>query len=142
VVFFAIAGIASLVTSGGDKKPTPPPAPTQFQNGTPYPQSPAPKTAAYTPVPSDFVVDVTVTEQKCFGSAGCSYQLAVDPRYVGATTPEGKWKVVYQIDGGDDPQMGNFTLDGEHVRWDSTKRADGSAGAVFTARVTQVLRDY
>lgn len=94
------------------------------------------------PAPSDFAVDVTVTEQRCYGTAGCSYELNINPRFVGLSAPTGKWKVIYEITGGDDPQTGNFTVDGSHIRWDSDKTADGSSGAVFSARVTQVLPEY
>lgn len=97
---------------------------------------------AVAPKASDFRVDVTVTEQKCFGSAGCNYQLNVDPTYIGSATISGKWKVIYVLHGGDDPQTGNFTVDGDGVRWDSSKRIQGSSGAEFTAVVTQVLKDY
>ncbi|MBU8831494.1 hypothetical protein [Mycolicibacterium goodii] len=104
---------------------------------------PATTTApAVPPNVNDFAVDVVVTEQKCFGSAGCNYELSVNPRYIGFGDISGKWLVVYEITGGEDPQTGNFTIDGEHVRWDQDKRISGDAGAVFTARVVQVVKQY
>lgn len=39
--------------------------------------------AAVLPSPSDFRIEVIVTEQKCFGSAGCIYTYTLDPSYVG-----------------------------------------------------------
>lgn len=97
---------------------------------------------AVAPTPADFRVDVVVTEQKCFGSAGCNYRLNVSPLQISATDITGKWTVVYEITGGDDPQTGNFTVDGDQIRWDDEKRIQGSAGALFTARVTGVVRAY
>ncbi|MCC9182547.1 hypothetical protein [Mycolicibacterium mageritense] len=97
---------------------------------------------AIPPSAADFQVDVVVTEQKCFGSAGCNYELNINPRYVGLGPLTGKWMVVYQINGGEEPQTGNFTLDGDNVRWDAEKTIEGSAGAVFTAQVTQVVKQY
>lgn len=103
------------------------------------PAAPAPP-----PVPSDFEVDLTITEQKCYGSAGCSYTLSVNPRYVGpsASTLGKDWLVVYEINGGDDPQMGNFRLEGDNIRWDQEKTISGSAGATFTATVTEVIEQH
>lgn len=97
---------------------------------------------AVPPSPTDFAVDVVITEQQCFGSAGCNYELSVTPRYVGLGTLTGNWTVVYEITGGEDPQTGNFTIDGDNVRWDEKKRIGGDAGAVFTAKVTQVVKKY
>lgn len=96
------------------------------------------------PGPSDFVVDVTVTEQKCYGSAGCNYHLNIDPRYIGAAnlTVGRNWLVIYEIRGGDDPQTGNFRLDGDNVRWDEEKTIQGPAGTVFAAKVTQVIEQH
>lgn len=97
---------------------------------------------AVAPTAADFRIDVTIIEQNCFGSAGCNYRLNVAPVQVSATDITGKWTVVYEITGGDDPQTGNFTIDGDRVRWDDEKRIQGSAGAVFEARVTSVVRAY
>jgi hypothetical protein len=96
------------------------------------------------PIPADFAVDITITEQKCYGSAGCNYELNVNPRYVGssAATLGRDWLVVYEINGGDDPQMGNFRLEGDNIRWDEKKTISGSAGAEFTATVTQVIEQH
>lgn len=100
--------------------------------------------AAAPPLPTDFAVDVVVTEQKCYGSAGCNYQLSVNPRYVGVgdLTDDQNVMVVYEIVGGDDPQQGNFRLEGGNIRWDQDKRIQGPAGAQFTANVLQVLPQY
>lgn len=97
---------------------------------------------AVAPTPADFRIDVAITEQKCFGSAGCSYELAIAPVQVTAKDITGKWTVVYQITGGDEPQTGNFTLTGSQANWDAEKRIRGSAGATFGAEITQIVRAY
>ncbi len=149
IIMFVIAGFILGVIVGGtvgysigtspesnesSAAPTTRKAPVFITTETPAPVAPK---------PFDFVVDIAVTEQQCFGGAGCNYELAINPRYVGITgLTTGKYKVVYEIVGGDDPQQGNFTLDGTNIRWDQDKRIQGSSGAVFVANVLQVLPAY
>ncbi|RVW03610.1 hypothetical protein [Rhodococcus spongiicola] len=95
-------------------------------------------------VPADFAIDITVLEKKCFGSAGCSVTYAIDPSFKGFVDDlEGRsFKVVYEIIGGDDPEIGNFSVDGTRVRYDESSRIDTpSSDAVLTAKVTQVIED-
>jgi hypothetical protein len=96
------------------------------------------------PVATDFAVDVAITEQKCFGSAGCNYKLSINPRYVGTRglSDNSKYLVTYEILGGEDPQTGNFRIDGTNIRWDQEKSMQGDQGATFTAKVTQILPQY
>ena len=39
-------------------------------------------------------VGVIITEQKCFGSAGCNYRYTINPQYISAKPLRGKTTVV------------------------------------------------
>lgn len=96
------------------------------------------------PQPTDFAVDVAVTEQKCFGSAGCNYELAVHPRYIGATDVDdaASFIVTYEIIGGEDPQTGKITVNGGNMRWDQEARVTADANTTFSTRIVQILPQY
>lgn len=105
--------------------------------------SSAPSTKSRIPVSaSDFKIETTVLEQKCFGSAGCSLSYTIKPTFMGSVSDlEGRsLKVVYEVTGGDEPQVGYFSLEGTNMRYDETARiSTPSADAVLAAQVTQVL---
>ncbi|WBP94048.1 hypothetical protein O6072_20305 [Mycolicibacterium neoaurum] len=67
--------------------------------------------AAAPPTTADFVVGVIVTEQKCFGSAGCNFNYTINPQYISTKPLPEKTTVVYTVTGGDQDQVGNFTID-------------------------------
>ncbi|MDA4103538.1 hypothetical protein MMON44395_18400 [Mycolicibacterium monacense DSM 44395] len=46
------------------------------------------------PTAADFIIEVIVTEQKCFGSAGCNYRYTVNPQYISAQPLPEKTTVV------------------------------------------------
>lgn len=96
---------------------------------------------SFTPAPSDFKVDVIVTEQKCFGSAGCTIHYTIDPSYIGLRPlPSANYTVVYQVIGGTQTQIGKFTVDKDQkVRYDDDETIDASEGANLTAKVTKVI---
>src|SRR3954470_5562488 len=76
------------------------------------PYAPAPSTATVAPpVAADFVVGVIITEQKCFGSAGCSYHYTINPQYISAKPLPEKTTVIFNVTGGEQDQVGNFTID-------------------------------
>lgn len=100
------------------------------------------KPPAVMPAPADFTVAVSVLEKKCFGSAGCNVTYQIEPAYVGAADlPTGKdITVVYEIQGGEEPQTGRFTLRDGQARFDSEESIQtSSSSSVLTAVVTQVL---
>ena len=59
------------------------------------------------PVPADFIVGVIITEQKCFGSAGCSYHYTISPQYISAKPLPDETTVVLTVSGGEQDQVGN-----------------------------------
>lgn len=105
--------------------------------------APAPQTQSRIPVSaSDFKIETTVLEQKCFGSAGCNVTYTITPTFL--STPsvlEGRsFKVIYEVNGGKQPEVGHFTLNGTSMRYnDSSRLQTPSADSVLTAQVTSVL---
>ncbi len=93
---------------------------------------------------ADFRIDVTVTEKKCYGSAGCNLTYTISPTFLGATKDlEGRsFKVIYEVTGGDDPEIGNFTLTGTNMRYtESSRISTPSADPVLSAQVTSVVEN-
>lgn len=125
---------------------TPAPAPTVTVTKTAAPPPP-PKVTTFDGKPEDFVVTLTLTEQKCFGSAGCNVNYRVEtPTYIG-TAPlptSGTIEVTYKVLGAEDPIMESFTVTGGQVRWSETGYASTqNADVELTAEVTAVnYRNY
>ncbi|WP_286174825.1 hypothetical protein [Mycobacterium sp. DL99] len=102
--------------------------------------STTPSPAALPPTPADFVVGVVVTEQKCYGSAGCNYRYTISPRYVSTKPLPDKTTVIFKVTGGDQDQVGNFTIDADGTAtFDRETGISGPEGADLQATVTQVL---
>lgn len=124
---------------------TPAPAPTVTVTKTAAP--PPPKVTTFEGTSADFVVTLTITEQKCFGSAGCNVNYRVEtPAYIG-TAPlptSGTIEVTYKVLGAEDPIMESFTVSGGQVRWSETGYASTqNADVELTAEVTAVnYRNY
>ena len=116
---------------------------TASETSTVRSRSVATSTTTVPPVPltpADFQVTVIVTEQKCFGSAGCIFTYTIDPTYIGTRTSPGPATVVYEIQGADETQTGNFEIDATgRATFDKEERIDASPGAVLSAVVTQVV---
>ncbi|AMO60822.1 Uncharacterised protein [Mycolicibacterium phlei] len=90
--------------------------------------------------PADFLVEVIVTEQKCFGSAGCNYRYTIDPRYISDKPLPEKTTVIFTVTGGDQDQVGNFTIDAEGTaRFDRETSISGAEHANLQATVTRVV---
>lgn len=102
--------------------------------------SSTPSPVASPPTPADFVIGVVVTEQKCFGSAGCIYRYTINPQHVSSKPLPDKTTVIFRVTGGDQAQIGNFTIDGDGIAtFDRETTLDGPEGADLQATVTQVL---
>jgi len=95
---------------------------------------------AYVPQPADFVLEVQVIEQQCFGSAGCNVTFRLGVTYTGDTIydDEGPYTVVYNITGSDGPFIGRFTLLSQYEFSASEEFVSTPPGATLTATVTQV----
>jgi hypothetical protein len=101
-----------------------------------------PPPITHRPVPADFRIEVVVTSKKCFGSAGCSYQYEIDPTYTNPTpmSQGTTYTVVYTVTGGDQDQIGKFTIDSSGTaRYDTNVGIDGQDGTTFRATATRVM---
>jgi len=104
------------------------------------PSSSTPSPAAARPTAADFLVDVVVTKQHCFGSAGCNVTYTLNPQYIGAKELPEKTTVIYKITGGDQDQVGNFTIDKSGMAsFDRETMISAPEGANLQAVVTAVL---
>ncbi|WP_166904268.1 hypothetical protein [Mycobacterium sp. DL440] len=102
--------------------------------------SSTPSPIASPPTAADFVIDVVVTQQKCYGSAGCNYRYTINPQYVSAKPLPDKTTVIFKVTGGDQDQVGNFTIDADGTAtFDRETGISGPEGADLQATVTQVL---
>lgn len=93
------------------------------------------------PAPEHFRLDVVVVEQQCFGSAGCRVVYTLKPTYTGPGSLKGtSFTVVYQISGGEQPQVGHFTVtDGTAAVDHETTINTPSPESILTATATQIL---
>lgn len=102
--------------------------------------SSTPSPAAPSPTAADFVIGVVVTQQKCYGSAGCNYRYTINPQYISAKPLPDKTTVVFKVTGGDQDQVGNFTIDADGTAtFDRETGITGPEGADLQATVTQIL---
>jgi hypothetical protein len=102
--------------------------------------SPTRSSAAAPPTPADFLVGVVITEQKCFGSAGCNYRYTINPQYVSAKSLPEKTTVVFTVTGGEQDQVGNFSIDANGTAtFDRDTTISGEENANLQATVTQVI---
>lgn len=112
-------------------------------------QTPAAPAPVVLPKATDFTLAVKVLKKSCFGSAGCNLTYRIDPTYSGAPFPAGvRFEVVYQVNGGADPQVNRFTIgagDGPGNSWSASVQEEEfiqtkSSSAVLTAVVTDVSK--
>lgn len=107
--------------AGATRKPLPPPRPK-------------------VPTPAEFQIGVVVTDQNCAPPNGCVYKYRIDPKYIGLhPLPETEIKVVYEVRGGNEPQVGDFTVQGGQARVLQDVPLEGPPGARLQAAVTQII---
>ena len=80
------------------------------------------------------------TEQNCDPGPGCAYKYTIEPKYIGfhplPTTP---FTVKYEVQGGDQPQPGEFTVEGNQARILKDVVVEGPPAARLQAVVLQVI---
>jgi hypothetical protein len=133
IVAMLIGGISiAAVLIFGDHSKTPPPAATPRTTLTPPPPS--------VPTPKEFTVNVVVTETNCEPGPGCAYQYTIEPKYIGfhplPTTP---FTVKYEVQGGNQPQPGEFTVEGSQAKILKDVVLEGPPAARLQAVVLQVV---
>lgn len=137
---FAIAAALAMLLAGC----VAPEQVTSKKNSSPAPawsETTTSTTPAAAPLtPADFVVGVIITEQKCFGSAGCNYRYTINPQYISAKPLPDKTTVIFTVTGGEQDQVGNFIIDSEGTAtFDRETSISGEENANLQATVTQVI---
>jgi hypothetical protein len=75
-----------------------------------------------------------------FRLAGCNYRYTINPQYISAKPLPDKTTVVFTVTGGDQDQIGNFTIDTDGMAtFDRETMISGPEGADLRATVTQVI---
>ena len=127
-----VGGIGVTIAVLIGNKP-PPPAASQ---PPPTPTASPPQM----PIPAEFQIGVVVTDRNCTGPTRCVYKYRIEPKYIGMhPLPEKEIKVVYQVTGGHQPQVGDFTVQGGQARVLQDVALDGPPGARLQASVTQIV---
>jgi hypothetical protein len=87
---------------------------------------------------SDVALSLKTTEKHCFGSAGCNVTVEVRAGVAKAVSDalprDGTWDVTYQIDGGEDPVIGTFSLYG-NGKYDVNEEFVGTPSSNSSIRV-------
>jgi hypothetical protein len=132
IVAMLIGGIsiAAALIFGDHSKPATPAAPRT----TLAPPPPS------VPTPREFTVNVVVTEQICEPGPGCVYKYTIEPKYIGLhPLPATPFTVKYDVQGGNQPQPGEFTVEGNQAKILKDVVLEGPPAAQLHAVVMQVV---
>jgi hypothetical protein len=94
------------------------------------------------PTPADFTINVIITKQDCFGSGGCNVEYEINPDFTGpiAQLNNRSLRVIYQVDGGENPKTGSFTVDNGTAHYQKSGSISTDTDVVnITATATQVI---
>jgi hypothetical protein len=123
--------IAAALIFGDHSKPAQPTATPRTKLAPPPPSVPTAK---------EFTINVVVTEQNCQPGPGCAYKYTIEPKYIGfhplPTTP---FTVKYEVHGGNQPQPGEFTVEGDQAKILKDVVIEGPPAARLQAVVLQVI---
>jgi hypothetical protein len=105
------------------------------------PPSATPRTTpASVPTPKEFTINVAVTERDCQPGGGCVYKYTIEPKYIGFhPLPATPFTVRYEVQGGNQPQPGEFTVDGSQAKILKDVVLDGPPAARLQAVVLAVI---
>jgi hypothetical protein len=132
IVAMLIGGIsiAAALIFGDHSKPRTPAVP---------PSRPPPLPASV-PTAREFTINVAVTEQTCVPGPGCLYKYTIEPKYIGFhPLPSTPFTVKYEVHGGDQPQPGEFTVEGNQAKILKDVVLEGPPAARLQAVVLQVV---
>jgi hypothetical protein len=99
----------------------------------------------YVPSADDFMLEVKILEQECFGSAGCLVRFRVELTHLGGPNyedldPKAKYELTYRIDGGEDPYINTLEIQsGEYVQDDRQRISTVSSDFELHAEVLDVV---
>lgn len=91
--------------------------------------------------PRNFKLGVRTRSKECFGSAGCSLTVQIEPSYVGTQdVATGSWELTYEIRGGEDgPLIETMTLENGTFSFPEEQMVGtASSNAQISAVVTEV----
>ncbi len=132
IVAMLIGGIsiAAALIFGDHSKPT----------SVATPRTPLPPPPPSVPTPKEFTINVVVTEQTCDPGPGCVYKYTIEPKYIGFhPLPAAPFTVKYEVQGGNLPQPGEFTVEGNQAKIFKDVVLDGPPAAQLRAVVLQVV---
>lgn len=113
----------------------------QQQASAPRRNPPAPPPPSV-PTVKEFLIGVTVTAQACDPAGMCVYTYTIEPKYVGLHPfPETPFTVEYEVTGGNQPQPGKFTVQGEKAEIFKDVQIEGPPGARLSANVLRVVEE-
>jgi hypothetical protein len=125
-------GLASILIFGDNSRPARPTAATPRTTLPPRPPS--------VPTPKEFTINVVVTEQNCQPGGGCTYKYTIEPKYIGFhPLPATPFTVKYEVQGGNQPQPGEFTVEGSQAKILKDVVLEGPPAARLQAVVLQVI---
>lgn len=133
IVAMLIGGIsiAAALIFGDHTKPA---TPVATPRTTPPPPPPS------VPTPKEFTINVVVTEQNCDPGPGCVYKYTIEPKYIGFhPLPPTQFTVKYEVQGGNLPQPGEFTVEGNQAKILKDVVLEGAPAARLQAVVLQVV---
>jgi hypothetical protein len=134
-IFAMLAGgvsLASVLIFGDHSQQTRPTAATPRTTLAPPPPS--------VPTPKEFTINVVVTETNCQPGPGCTYKYTIEPKYIGFhPLPTSPFTVKYEVQGGIQPQPGEFTVEGSQAKIFKDVVLDGPPAAQLKAVVLQVI---
>jgi hypothetical protein len=134
IVAMLVGGIsvAAALIFGNHSKPAA--QPTATTRTTPPPPPPS------LPTVKEFTIKVVVTEQNCDPGPGCVYKYTIEPKYVGFhPLPTAPFTVKYEVQGGNQPQPGEFTVEGSQAKILKDVVLEGPPAAQLQAVVLQVV---
>lgn len=92
------------------------------------------------PTVEEFLIGVQITAQECDPAGLCRYTYTIDPKYVGLHPfPETPFTVEYEVVGGNVPQPGQFTVEGQQAQILKDVVVEGPPGAVLKVNVLRVI---
>ncbi|HXO54566.1 MAG TPA: hypothetical protein VN888_26870 [Mycobacterium sp.] len=83
---------------------------------------------------------MVVTERDCQPGGGCVYKYTIEPKYIGFhPLPATPFTVKYEVQGGNQPQPGEFTVEGNQAKILKDVVLDGPPAARLQAVVLAVV---
>src|ERR1700720_2632130 len=124
-----LVSVASILIFSDHSNPAAPPSAT--------PRTTLPPSV---PTPKEFTINVVVTERDCQPGGGCVYKYTIEPKYIAFhPLPATPFTVKYEVQGGNPPQPGEFTVEASQAKILKDVVLDGPPAARLQAVVLAVV---